>query len=99
MVYYRLQTKFAKVVFTGVCSGGGACMAGRDMHGRGACVAGGMHGRGACVAGGGVVGAYMAGGGMHGRGACIAGGGVCVAGGHAWHARNPPPPGRYYEIR
>ena len=73
----------------GACVEGGmcgrVCMVGacimEDMHGRGACMAGGMHvaeAEGACMAGSmhgrGHVwqGACMAGG-MHGRGTCMAG--------------------------
>ena len=93
---YRLQTKFAKVMFLqvsvcpwewGVSGRGmgrawqGVYMAG-SVHGRG-CMAGGMHGRGHAWQG-----ACKAGGGHAGQG--------CVCGrGHACHA----PPGRYYEIR
>ena len=73
-VYYRPQTKFAKVMFlqVSVCPQGG-------MHGRGTCMAGGHAWQGACMTGG-----------MCGTGACMAGergvhgGGVCMAGGHAW---------------
>ena len=67
---------------TGV--GGGACVAGKGLHGRGPCMAR------ECVCD---RGAFMAqrawhGWGMHGGGACLAGGacmagGACVAGGHA----------------
>ena len=100
-VYYRPQTKFAKVKFYRCLSvgGGGA----RVWRGRWACVAGGCAWQGVCMA----AGACMAGGharwevGVHvWQGACMAGrvcvaGEACVAGGcmHATHT-----PTRYYEI-
>ena len=99
-LYYRPQTKFAKVMFlhlSVILFTGGACMAGgvwwEDMRGKG-----GMHGRG-CAWQGGMHGrrvACVVGGGMHGRGG-MHGGGACVAGGHAWQGAcvvwfSPPPP-------
>ena len=51
--FYRLQTKFSKVMFlqVSVCPQREACMAGGcvwqgGMHGREACMAGGVHGGG-----------------------------------------------------
>ena len=76
VVFYRPQTKFAKVMcFTGVClsTGGGICGRGCAWQGR-ACVAGGHAWQGGtCMAGGCAwQGAGMHGmGGMHGRGACV----------------------------
>ena len=72
---YRLQTKFAKVMFLQASVHRGACVAG-DM--AGGCVwLGDVHGRGMCVAGGC---AWQ--GDMHGRGGMC--GGACMAGGHVW---------------
>ena len=109
-LYYRPQTKFAKVMFLHLSVShsvhGGMYMAGGrvvgwhasqgGMHGRGCAWQGGMHGRRMCVAGG----ACMP------RGHAWWGGhrcqGACIAGGHVWCGppRPPPPtPSRYYEIR
>ena len=89
VVFYRPQTKFAKVMClqVSVCPQGehmwqGVCMAGEGMCGRGTCMAGGdMHGSGVCMAGG-----WHAWHGGHGGHAwqegCVAGGmhgrGACV---------------------
>ena len=87
VVYYRPQTKFAKVMFLHLSvillGGGHACMAGGH-----ACMAGGMCGRG-CVWQGGMHGRGHAWhGGVCGREACMSGGmccrGACMAGGCAW---------------
>ena len=90
ILYYRPQTKFAKVMFLHLSVGHsvhgghawhdrghawwGPCMAGGHAW-WGVCMAGGVH-DGGCVAGG------MHGGGVHGRG--MHDGGACMAGGHAW---------------
>ena len=97
---YRLQQSCGKAMFSQVCvknSVHGGLHGGRggDVHGRGACMAGGhvwqggMHGRAACVVEGmhgrghawqGVHGrGHVWQGGMHGRGTCVAGG-ACMAG-------------------
>ena len=81
MCNYRLQTKFAKVMFLHVSvshsvHGGGVGMCGWE-----ACMAresawpGGVHARGACMARGHVwPGCVCVPGGMHAQGACVPGG-------------------------
>ena len=92
MFYYRLQTKFAKVMFlqVSVCPQGGRVwhVVGGDVRGRGACMVGGvcgggMHGRGVCMAEGCAWQGGMCGEGHAWQGVCVAGG-VCMAGRHTW---------------
>ena len=76
---YRPQTKFAKVIFLQVSTGGGGGVYGREQR----AWQGSVHGEGVCMAGG-----HAWQGGMHGRGACM--GSRCAwqggihCGGHAW---------------
>ena len=87
--YYRLQTKFVKVMFLqvsvcpwgrGACMGG--CMCGGGMHGRRVCMAGGYMWQRTCMAAGGCQHAWL---------------GHVWGGMHAWQRGDVR--GRYFEIR